>query len=142
MGEDLVRDSNWKRRYLTILLGSLGSLALILASLGVYGLVGQAVRERTREIGLRMAVGAAPSEVLWMVLRKGFLIATIGIVIGSVAAMGLTRFLESLLYGVAPLDGLTFAFVAVVMMVAAFLASYLPARSATRVDPMAALRHE
>ena len=123
-----------------LLLTGLAILALLVSSLGVYGVLSYTVRQRTREIGLRMALGADPSQMLRMVLRQGFSIAAMGVATGIVAVAGLTRVLGSLLYGVEPLDGLTFALVAVVMMAAALLASYLPARQAAKLDPTAALR--
>jgi putative ABC transport system permease protein len=138
----LVRDSVWQLNYSVLLLAGLAGLALLVSSVGVYGVLSYTVRQRTREIGLRIALGAERSQVVGMILRQGLSIAVPGVIIGIVAAMGLTRFLGSLLYGVEPLDKLTFAFVAMVMMAAAFLASYLPARRATKVDPMATLRHE
>ena len=135
----LARDSIWQLNYSMLLLTGLAGLALLVSAVGVYGVLSYTVRQRTREIGLRMALGAAPSEMLRMVLRQGFSMAATGIVIGIIAAAGLTRFLGSLLYGVEPLDGPTFALVAVVMMAAALLASYLPARQAAKLNPTAAL---
>lgn len=140
--EDLVRDSAWKLNYSTFMLGSLAGLALLLAAIGVYGVLSQTVRQRTREIGLRMALGAERSEVQRMIVRQGLKPVALGLVLGLTAAAAVTRFLGSLLYGVEPLDPPTFIAVVAVLLGAAWLASYIPARRAAQVDPMAALRHE
>ena len=140
--DGLVRDSAWKLNYSTLMIGSLAVLSLLLAAVGVYAALNEAVLQRTREVGLRMALGAERAEVLKMVLRRGLSIAAAGIALGLVAAAGLTRFLGSLLYGVEALDAPTFVGVAVVLLGAVLLASYIPARRAASVDPMAALRHE
>ncbi len=140
--EDLVRDSAWKLNYSTLMLGSLAGLALLLAAIGVYGVLSQSVRQRTREIGLRMALGAERSEVRRMIVQQGLRPVALGLVLGLAAAAAVTRLLGSLLYGVEPLDPLTFAAVIVVLLASALLASYIPARRAAQVDPMTALRHE
>ncbi len=140
--EDLVRDSAWKLNYATFMLVSLASLALLLAAVGVYGVLSQSVRQRTREIGLRIALGAERSEVRRMIVQQGLKPVALGLVLGLTAAAAVTRFLGSLLYGVEPLDPLTFVAVVVVLLASALLASYIPARRAAMVDPMAALRHE
>ena len=125
-----------------LLLAGLAGLALLVSSVGIYGVLSYTLRQRTREIGLRIALGADRSQVVRMVLRQGFSMAATGVVIGIVTAAGLTRFLGSLLYGVEPLDRLTFVLVAVAMLAAALLASYLPAAKAAKVNPTAALRCE
>ncbi len=140
--EDVVRDSTYLLNYSVLILSTLGGLALLLAAIGVYGTLSYSVRERTREIGLRMALGAGRAQVLGTVLRRGFGLVGAGVAIGLVAAAGLTRFLGNLLFGVEALDLSTFAMVCFVLLATALLASYLPARRAANVDPMTALRHE
>ncbi len=140
--EELVRDSAWKLNYSTMMLGSLAGLALLLAAIGVYGVLNETVRQRTREIGLRMAFGAEQSQVQRMILRQGLKPVVLGLVIGLLVAAGVTRFLGSLLFGVEPLDVPTFAGVVVVLLISALLAGYIPARRAASIDPMMALRHD
>ena len=125
-----------------ILLGSLGLLALVLASVGVYGVMAYSVSQRTRELGIRMALGAQGSEVLGLVLRQGMLLAAIGLVIGLIAAFSSTRLASTLLYGVNPSDPLIFSGVTVLLAAAAFAACYFPARRALKIDPVIALRFE
>jgi len=125
-----------------MLLGSLGLLAFILASMGVYGVMAYSVSQRTRELGIRMALGAQSSQVIKLVLRQGMLLAVIGLAFGLFAAFGSTRLAGSLLYGVNPSDPLVFAWVTSVLACAALAACYLPARRAARVDPLQALRME
>ncbi len=124
------------------LLGAFAVLALVLAAIGIYGVVSYMVEQRTNEIGIRMALGAEQSSVLAMVTRHGLLLASIGVLGGLVGAFGLTRFLKTLLYGVQPADPTTFAFVAAALLLVAALASVVPALRATRVDPVIALRSE
>ncbi len=135
-------DSTSTRRITVVLLGAFGGLALVLATIGIYGVISYSVAQRTHEIGIRMALGAQHWGVLRMVLGQGGKIALAGIAIGLVAALGLTRLMSSLLFSVNAGDPATFAAVALLLALVALLACYIPARRAMRVDPMVALRHE
>jgi len=130
------------RRYPSYLIGSFAGLALILAMIGLYGLISYTVQQRTREIGIRMALGAQPDHVLKLVMGQGIGAVLTGVGIGVVAALALTRLMASLLFGVRPTDLVTFASVAVLLTGVALAASYIPARRAMRTDPLNALRHE
>jgi len=140
--EQLVYKSASGPRFNTELLGIFAALALILATVGVYGVMSYAVLQRTHEIGVRMALGAEAGDIIRQVARQGMLRAAAGIATGIIGAWALTRFLASLLFGVQPTDPITFTLVPLAMVAVALLASFLPARRAARVDPMAALRHE
>lgn len=129
-------------RLSAILVASFGLLALILAAVGIYGMVAFATRQRTHEIGVRMALGARRADVLKLVVGQGFKVALIGVAVGIAGALGLTGFLSSLLYGVRPGDPLTFIAVSLILLCVALVACYIPARRAAKVDPMVALRHE
>jgi len=131
-----------RRRFYTLLLGTFGALALLLASVGIYGVVSYGVAQRTREIGIRTALGADRGDVLRLVFRQSLQLAAVGLVIGAVAAFGLTRFLTSLLFGIGPTDPLTFGGVAVVVGGVVALACARPARRALAVDPASVLRSE
>jgi putative ABC transport system permease protein len=140
--EQLVEKSVSAPRFNATLLGCFAVLALILAAVGIYGTVSFAVTQRTHEIGIRMALGAERSDVLRLIVRQGMVLTTIGVGIGVVAALAVTRFLSTLLFAVKPTDTLTFVAVALVLSAVSFLASYIPARRATKVDPIVALRYE
>jgi predicted permease len=140
--EEVLGDAVAQPRLMMVLLGIFGGLALCLATLGVYGVISYGVSLRTREFGVRMALGAQPRTVLAIVLREGAGLALAGVGIGTAAALALTRLLSSQLYEVGATDATTFISVAVLLFGTSLLASYLPARRATRVDPLAALRHE
>jgi predicted permease len=130
------------RSFMMMLLSIFGGLALVLASVGIYGVIAFAVSRRTREIGVRMALGARPADVLRMVLKEGLKLVVVGVALGVAASLMLTRLLEGMVYGVKVRDPLIFAMVNLLMVAVALLACYLPARRATRVDPLVALRYE
>ena len=119
-----------------------GVLALLLASMGLYGVMAYAVVRRTKEIGIRMALGAQPGRVRWMVLRETLGLVIVGVLIGVPTAVATARFISSLLYGLTPTDPITVSLAIIAMVVSAILAGYLPARTASRVDPWVALKYE
>ncbi len=129
-------------RSLTLLFSAFALLALVLGSVGIYGIVSYAVTQRTQEIGIRMALGARAGDILQLILKHGVVLVLSGIVIGIAGAFALTRFLASLLFGITPTDTLTFVIVSVMFFLIAMIASFIPARRATRVDPLVALRYE
>ena len=129
-------------RWSTTLLGVFAGVALVIAVLGVFGVLSFVVTQRTRELGIRIALGAAPSQVRRLVVTRGIALVLVGVVTGIIGAIALTRFMGALLYGVTPTDPVTYGAVAAILVAAALLASYLPARRATRVDPILALRAE
>jgi len=122
--------------------GGLGAVALLLALIGIYGVTAFTVSQRTREIGVRMALGAQQSQVLRNVLRQGVVLAVIGVVLGSLAGFGATRLIANLLYGIAPTDLVAFGGAAGLLAAAAVAASWIPAHRASKVDPVVALRSE
>jgi putative ABC transport system permease protein len=130
------------RWFTTLLMSAFATVALLLASIGLYGLIAYSVRQRTHEFGIRLALGAEKSDVLRMVVGQGFRLALIGIGIGIAGSFVLTRFLSGMLFGVKPTDPLTFIAVSLILIAVALLACYIPARRAARVDPMVALRYE
>jgi putative ABC transport system permease protein len=140
--QEIMSQGLWAPRMAAGLLTVFGGLALILAVVGVYGVLSYSVSQQTREIGIRMSLGAQPGEVLLLVIGQGFRLAAAGLVLGLLAAFALMRLLSTLLFGVSAHDPVTFAGVSLVLASAAILACYLPARRATRVDPIIALRYE
>jgi predicted permease len=138
----IIANSTSQRRFNLLLLAVFAAVALILAAVGIYGVMSYSVTRRTHEIGIRMALGATPRDVLGMIVGQGLALASVGVGVGVAAAYGVTRVLESLLYGVSPTDPLTFAATALLLASVAVAASFIPARRATRVDPMVALRYE
>jgi predicted permease len=140
--DEVISSSLAERRFSMILLVAFAGLALLLASVGIYGVISYVVGERTREIGIRMALGARRLDILQLVLNGAGKLAVIGTASGLIAAFGLTRLMANLLYGVKPGDPLTFIAVPVILISVALVASYLPARRATKVDPMTSLRYE
>ncbi len=144
--DEIVSASVARQRFNMLLMGIFAGVALVLASVGIYGVMSYSVTQRTHEIGIRMALGASSTSVLGMVLRQGMTLAASGIAVGLGAAFLLTfqlkAMLSGLLFNVATTDPLTFAVIPVVLAGVAFLACYIPARRATRTDPMVALRHE
>jgi putative ABC transport system permease protein len=140
--EHYVAGSAREMRFQTLLMVAFGAVAALLAVVGIYGVSRCTVAQRTHEIGVRMALGATPGRVTRMVLGNAWRMATAGLVAGVGLAYGLTRFLESMLYGVKPTDRWTYVVVSAVLAVVVLAASYLPARRASRVDPVVALRHE
>lgn len=140
--EQLVASSLTRQRFYALLLGLFALVATVIAAIGIYGVLAYAVGQRTQEIGIRMALGAERGGVLRMVLRQGIVLATVGIVLGLSGAVALTRYLSGMLYDLTPLDLPTYVAVAALFSMVAMVASYLPARRATRVDPVVALRHD
>jgi len=140
--QKVVSDSVGTRRMTMLLLGLFAALAMVLAAVGVYGVISYSVTQQTHEIGVRMALGAERNDVLWLVVGKGLALALIGVGVGLAGALGLTRFLSSLLFGVRPTDPAIFLGVSLILAALSMVASYIPARRAARVDPMVALRYE
>jgi ABC-type antimicrobial peptide transport system permease subunit len=140
--DDQVKRSLVNQRLLTGLSTAFSLLATLLAIVGLYGVMAYSVTRRTREIGLRMAIGAASSRVLWLILREALLIITIGVTLALPAAWGLGRYIESELYGITALDPTTIAVAIIALTTAAACAALIPAIRAARIDPIRALRHE
>jgi len=140
--EELRQLSFWQFRLFGWMFSAFGTIALLLASIGVYGVLSYSVSQRVQEIGVRMALGAGRRDVLRLILGHGVKLAGLGIAIGLVGAAGATQFIKSILFNVTPTDPLSFGGVALFLTVVALLASYVPARKAMSVDPIVALRNE
>jgi ABC-type antimicrobial peptide transport system permease subunit len=140
--QEIVADSLAARRFSMILLGVFAMLALLLSSIGIYGVISYLVGQRTHEIGVRIALGARRRDVLALILSQGARLTFLGIAIGVAASLGLTRLMSRMLYGVSASDPLTFVCVAAILALVALAACYIPTRRAMRVDPTVALRHE
>jgi putative ABC transport system permease protein len=140
--ENIVSESVAPRRLTMVISGLFAGLALLLATIGLYGVISYSVAQRGHEFGIRMALGAGKGDILRLIVAQGFRLAAAGIVVGMAGALALTRVLTSLLFGIKANDPLTFGAVATVLTGVALLASYIPARRATKVDPMVALRYE
>jgi putative ABC transport system permease protein len=140
--EEVVQKSTRPQRFNTVLIGSFASMALLLAALGIGGVLATSVSRRTQEIGIRMALGAQPPDVVRMILRQGLTIAAAGLLLGLSASLLVTRVMSSLLFEIGPRDPITFAAVTVLLALVALVACYLPARRATRIEPVVALRYE
>lgn len=140
--EQVVGNSIKQERFNMVLAGAFAGLAMLLAAVGLYGVLSFSVAQRTREMGIRMALGAARREILWLVLKRGMMLALTGLVVGLVAAFGVTRFLSSMLFGITPNDPATFLMISVLLTLVATLACTIPARRAAKVDPIEALRYE
>jgi ABC-type antimicrobial peptide transport system permease subunit len=140
--EEVIKDSTTRENFNMLMLSVFAAVALLLAAVGIYGLMSYAVEQRTQEIGIRMALGAGRAEMMKMILGQGMRLVIVGIVIGLAAAFGLTRLLAGLLFGVKAGDPLTFAAVTVTLTAVALLAAFVPAQRATRIDPILALRQE
>ena len=139
---DVYRTSMTRTSFTLVLLAVAGGMAMLLGVVGIYGVIAYGVSRRTREIGIRMALGAPPAGLRTMFVRDGLLLAGIGAVFGLAAAAGLTRLMQSLLFGTQALDPLTYALVSALLLAAAAIASYVPARRATTIDPVEALHAE
>jgi putative ABC transport system permease protein len=140
--EARVRNATSRSRFTGVLLAIFAGLALVLAAIGVYGVIAYAVTERTREIGIRMAIGAQGRDVLRLMMKSGVSAVTAGVGLGLAGSFALTRVMSSLLYGVSATDPVTFATITGLVTAVALTACFIPARQATRVDPIAALRYE
>jgi predicted permease len=140
--DDVFAGALSRPRFTMLLAGSFATLALLIAAVGVFGIVGYLVARRTQELGIRMALGARPSTVLWLVLREGLTPVLLGVVVGCAIAVAVARAMDALLYGLAPLDAVSFAGSAGLLVVASFIAAVVPARRAAGVDPLRSLRSE
>ncbi len=140
--EQVIEESVATQRFATLLLGMFAGIALLLGSVGIYGVMSYLVMQRTHEMGIRMALGATRNDVLRLVLKYGFTLATAGLALGLIGSVALTRLLVTLLYEISPTDPMTLGAMGALLVGVALLACYLPARRATRVDPMVALRYE
>ena len=140
--QEQIEEGLWAPRMGAALLSIFGGLAFVLAMIGIYGVMAYSVAQRTQEMGFRMAIGARPQDVLWLVLRQGMLLTVLGAAAGVAAAVAVGRLIAGLLFGIRPYDPATLAAVVFALCSAALVAGYVPARRATRVDPLTALRTE
>ncbi len=140
--DQIIARSMADRRFTLELLGIFAAVALLLAAIGIYGMMAYSFSQRTHEIGIRIALGAQRMDIFRLAVGEGMQLVAIGLVLGLVGAAGLTRFVRTMLFGVSPADPITFAAISAALAAVAFLACYIPARSATRVDPLIALRDE
>jgi len=140
--EQRLAESVAPRRFQMLLFGAFAIVALVIAMVGIYGVISYAVSQRTHEIGIRMALGAQASDVLRMVVWRGMRLALIGVALGVAAALALTRVMKNLLFNVSATDPATFALITLLLVGVALIASYIPAQRATKVDPLQALRHD
>jgi ABC-type antimicrobial peptide transport system permease subunit len=140
--DQVIANSLANRRFSMIVLVSFAALALLLATLGIYGVISYLVGQRTHELGIRLALGAGRNDILRLVLIHGMKMAISGVVVGLIAAFALTRLMSTMLFGIGPTDPTTFVIIAFVLLIVALVACYLPARRATKVDPLNALRTE
>jgi putative ABC transport system permease protein len=140
--QDLIANSVQRRKFSMFLLSIFAAVAMLLAAIGLYGVMSYSVAQRTHEIGIRMALGAQRPDVLALVVKQGMALAIIGIAAGAMLSLGMTRLIAGMLFGITATDPLTFVGVAALLGTVAFLANYLPARRASKVDPMVALRYE
>jgi predicted permease len=140
--DQVISESTARQNFNMLLLTIFAGLALLLAAIGIYGLMSYTVEQRTQELGIRMALGASRGDMLKLVVRQGMLLTGIGLAVGLSASLGLNRLLANLLFGVKTTDPVTYAAVAIILISVAFLATYIPARRATKIDPVVALRYE
>ena len=140
--DDLITSSLKRPRFNLLLVGIFATTALLLAAIGIYGVMSYLVEQQTREIGIRSALGAKRSHILKLVIGHGVGMAFVGILLGVIASFGLTRFLAGLLYGITAVDPITFISISILLLIVSVLACYIPARRATKVDPLVALRYE
>jgi ABC-type antimicrobial peptide transport system permease subunit len=140
--DELLDRSVGQQRFAVFLMQLFAGLALVLAAVGLYGVISYAVTQRTREIGIRVALGAQPRDVLRMIVGQGMLLTLAGVALGLAGAFALTRLMSSMLYGVSTTDPAIYAGVAALLALVALIACYVPARRATKVDPLAGLRYE
>ena len=140
--EDVVASEFAPWRFNMLMFGIFAALAVVLASLGIFGVLAYTVTQRTREIGVRLALGAQRGDILRLVVGQGMALTLAGLAMGLVLALTMTRFISTLLYGVSPSDPLIYLGISLLLMVVALAASYLPARRASNVEPVTALRHE
>ena len=140
--EHYVNQATLDLRFIAVLMSLFSSITLLVAAVGLYGVISYSVSQRTQEIGIRMALGAQPRDILGLVVSQGLVLTVLGVAIGLVFSLGLTRFLASQLFGVTPNDPVTFGVITLLLVAVALLACLVPARRASQIDPMVALRYE